>query len=236
MKVFSKIAQGLASWLNFEQRSGRESLFCESYLSHPIGQLLKYRYEGRVKAEVKHPALQMNGVPGKCPTIDFAVTGKEGKYDLVVEVKWISKSPTLMADIIADIIRLDLLLPEHSREAIIIIAGNVRSYRKLFGQKKITELPLNTKYAHFLSIDVEDKADRSALYFRHQLTPQVRALYAPVIKRFQSVEISSVIQLYRNGPFPHRATANEYMVCIWRLSPRGKKFNSADYDNMTVSI
>ena len=40
MNKYSKIADGLASWLNFELRSGRESLFSESYLAFPLGQLL----------------------------------------------------------------------------------------------------------------------------------------------------------------------------------------------------
>ena len=57
MNKFAKIAEGLASWLNFELRAGREDLFSESYLAQPLGQLIQYRYKGRVRSEIEHPVL-----------------------------------------------------------------------------------------------------------------------------------------------------------------------------------
>jgi len=37
MNTYSKIAEGLAAWLSFERRCGRENLFSEKSLAHPLG-------------------------------------------------------------------------------------------------------------------------------------------------------------------------------------------------------
>ena len=88
MNVYSKIAEGLAAWLTFEQRCGRVNLFSEASLAHPLGQLLQYRYPGRVRAEVEHPVLAtLHTQRGRKPSVDFVVDGARGLYDLVVECK-----------------------------------------------------------------------------------------------------------------------------------------------------
>jgi hypothetical protein len=128
MNLYSKIAQGLAAGLSFERRCGRENLFSEASLAHPLGDLLQYRFPGRVRAEVKHPVLaKLHTGPGKKPRIDFAVDGPEGVYRLVVEAKWASQSPTLLPDLLGDIVRLHLLLGGYANEAVLVLAGQKRA-------------------------------------------------------------------------------------------------------------
>jgi hypothetical protein len=74
VSLYSKIAEGLAAWLSYERRSGRENLFSEASLAHPLGDLLQYRFPGHVRGEVKHPVVAMfHTGPGKKPRVDFAV-------------------------------------------------------------------------------------------------------------------------------------------------------------------
>jgi hypothetical protein len=130
MNTYAKIADGLASWLTFEQRCGRVNLFSESSLAHPLGKLLQYRYEGRVRAEVEHSVLgPLKTGARQRPRVDFVVDGAGGIYDLVVETKWASASPSLLRDIIRDVVRLDLLLGVHAREALLVLAGESEALR-----------------------------------------------------------------------------------------------------------
>src|SRR6266852_4785608 len=127
MNTYGKIAEGLAAWLTFEHRCVRANLFSEASLAHPLGNLLQYRFDGRVLAEVEHSVLApLQKGRGSNPRVDFAVTGSEGIFDLVVEAKWVSNSPTLPSDCLRDIIRLDLMRRAHSREALLLLAGEQR--------------------------------------------------------------------------------------------------------------
>jgi hypothetical protein len=233
MNKFAKIADGLAGWLTFEQQCGRDLLFSESYFACAVGKLLQYRYPGRVLAEVEHPILsKLKEGPGKKPRVDFAVTGeKKGKFEVVIEAKWVSKSPTLLRDIIRDIIRLDLILPNYSKEAIMILVGNVKEIKKLFQDPTLTyENPLPTTHQQ---ISIEGH-NRNAIYFFHNLSAPRRDLYSQVLQVFRDVEISRTIQVERSGPFPRKTTTDHYEVYIWKIMPRGKKFKPEEYDELSL--
>lgn len=233
MNKFAKIADGLGGWLTFEQRCGRYPLFSESYFACAIGQLLQYCYPGRVLAEVKHPVLSdLKDGRGKKPRIDFAVTGDEkGKYDLVVETKWVSNSPSLPQDIIRDIIRLELVLPIYAKEAVLVLVGNVKRIRRLFQNPALVHEDLFRAPYHPPSIEGHNK---NAVYFLHALSPARRELYLRAVQTFQNVEISRVIQLERSGPFPRMTTTDQYVVYIWTIIPKGKKFKSGEYATMSL--
>ena len=228
MNRISKIADGLGSWLTFEQRCGRSPLFCESYLAYPLGQLLQHRFPGRVVSEVDHPVLsgEKHG-PGRKPRIDFIVTGRDSKFDLVVETKWVSKSPTLTRDIFRDIVRLDLLLPNFANEAVLILAGNVRDLRRLLGDPILQ--PEDGK-----PILVRQDYVKSSVHFFYRLSPERRGFYLKVLKTFSGVEISSTIQLLRSGPFPREAITEQYQVYLWRILPRGSKFKAKEYESGSI--
>src|ERR1700682_3344260 len=132
MNTYGKIAEGLTAWLTFEHRCGRANLFSEASLAHPLGDLLQYRFDGRVLAEVEHSVLApLKKGRGSKPRVDLAITGAEGIFELVVEAKWASHSPTLQSDFLRDIVRLDLMRA-HTREALLLLAGEQRENRRLF--------------------------------------------------------------------------------------------------------
>lgn len=214
MNIYSKIADGLAAWLTFEQRCGRVNLLSESSLAHPLGQLLQYRYEGRVRGEVEHPVLApfQTGV-GPKPRIDLVVDGAGGKYDLVVETKWVSSSPTLLRDIIRDVVRLDLLLGAHAREALLVLAGEKRKVARLFSHTQFLPHRQRLGSKHILPMGNHTKAS-----VRFVPIPQFRrSPYARVLKPFCGVAVSNSIRVERSGPFPRNANADSHEVYVWRL-------------------
>jgi hypothetical protein len=228
MNKFSKIADGLGGWLTFEQRCGRYPLFCESYLAYPLGQLLQHRFPGRILSEIDHPILSSGREsPGRKPRIDFVVTGNDRRFDLVVETKWVSKSPTLIRDIVKDIVRLDLLLPILAKETLLILAGNVRDLRRLL-QDPILQ-PQKGK-----PLLVREDYFKSAVHFFYRLSELRRGFYSKVLKVFDGVEISSTIQLERSGPFPRQTKTDQYQVYLWRILPRGNKFKAEEYESRSL--
>ncbi|HHT9116187.1 MAG: hypothetical protein HY607_04015 [Planctomycetes bacterium] len=221
MNKYSEIADGLASWLTFELRAGREALFCESYLTYPLGQLLQYQYPGRVLSEVEHPILAEDKKgPGKKPRIDFVVTGQDEKYDVVIETKWVSKSPTLLRDIIRDIVRLDLLISNYAREALLVVAGQAKEFFALFENSQFKPHPNHLSSNHILPLGNHIRAS-----VRFVPIPKFRSvLYSQVLSAFEGIEISKSIQLERSGPFPRNATTKHYEVYLWKI----RRFSEAE--------
>ncbi len=228
MNRYSKIADGLAGFLTFEQRSGRRRFFNESYLAYPLAQILNAQYPGRVLPEVVHPTLAQHKKPrGDYPRIDFVVTSRDGgPNELAIETKWISRSKHLLRDLIRDIVRLDLLMPEHTKAAIVILAGSVKSANRLFADRRIAGAgdvpkPVLTPQS--------GPKQRSRIYFHYRVTPDMKRFFETVLKDLPPVDVSRIIELNRSGPFPRGATTRHTAVYVWRITPRGDTFNAAQY-------
>lgn len=223
MNIYAQIAEGLAGWLAYEQRCGRAGLLSESSLKHPLGDLLHGHYTGRVCAEVEHPVLaSVRNKRGRKPQIDFAVSGAEGMYDLVIEAKWASQSPTLLPDILADILRLDLLLGIHARDALLVLAGERRAIEKVFSSSKFqpsTEGPrtqVGYLYGANKPILPLGEKIKSSLRFA-PVPPHRRPMYLRVLKPFVGVPVRNLVHVIRSGPFPRIANASTHQVYFWRV-------------------
>ena len=235
MNVYSKIAEGLAAWLAFELRCGRVRLFSESSLAHPLGQLLQYRYGGRVRAEAEHSALATHHTgAGRKPSVDFVVDGDGGLYDLAVECKWASRSPTLLRDIIRDVVRLDLLMGSHCRNALLVLAGEKRTIDKLFSHAQFQPHP------HLSSKTILPIGSHTKASIRFVPVPEFRrALYARALEPFRGLEISRSIRLERSGPFPRDANSKSYQVYVWRVVKHGPGptfVPETEYAELTKSV
>ena len=102
-------------------------MFSEAYLAHPLHQLLNNAFPGRVHAAVVPPVLAaQHKEAGKKPRVDFAVLSDDGPFEVVVEAKWVSESHALLRDILRGVVRLDMLMPTHAKETLLILAGQGR--------------------------------------------------------------------------------------------------------------
>jgi hypothetical protein len=217
MNKYAKIAEGLAAWLTFEQRCGRSNLFSESSLAHPLGQLLQYRFPGRVHAEVEHPILAPKHIGvGQKPRIDFAVTGEAGPFpfDLVVETKWASGSPNLLRDILRDLVRLDLIRRQHAQDALFILAGEVKAIRKLF--QAAAFLPVHGQPNSRTLLPLNPQKPSASLRFA-PVAKTRKPLYTRVLAPYRGVELSELLHLRFSGPFPRNANSTSYGIYLWRL-------------------
>jgi len=224
MNKNSKIAEGLAAWLTFEQRCGRANLFSESSLAHPLGQLLQYRYPGRVHSEVQHPVLAPSHLgSGQKPRVDFAVKDLTGEYefDLVVETKWASRSPNLLRDILRDLVRLDLMQRKHARDALFILAGEMKAIRKVFQAGAFQALPNHPNSRTLLPLNIEKPGSLRFV----SVARSRESLFARVLAPFAGMEISKSVYLRFSGPFPRSANSTSYGIYLWRLTYPSRERN-----------
>lgn len=200
--------------------------FLESYLKYPLAKILQHQYSGRVRTEVEHPVLaaQMEGA-GKRPAVDFVVEG-DGRYDLVIETKWLSKSKSLHVDLIRDIVRLDLLIPKYAVSAALVLVGKKKDVRELLNRPELQPVPGHANSKPVLPIDNEVTSVRFVKPAKHR-----RALYNAVLKKFGGMLISESIPLEGSGPFPRDARTNDYEVYVWKIRKYGPRpsFDPSDY-------
>lgn len=215
MNKYGKIADGLSSWLTFEKRCGREPMFCESYLSFPLSQLLHHQFGGRVRTEIEHPLLMRSKRQGDKPRVDFAILGNSKIFDVVIETKWISKSPYLARDMIRDMIRLSLLIPQYAYEAVLIIAGKEQDIQKLRRDSKFQpsgSMPYNN---HLLL----GERQNLRTVFRFALDdPEYRTnLYRDALEPFKDIDVPKNVRLDRDSLFPRVPNKDHYSIFVCKV-------------------
>ena len=217
MNAFAKVADGLAGWLTFELRCRRQALFREALLAHPLSQLLAAQFPGRVLTEVTHPVLaKLQLGPGRKKAVDFVVRAADGKPSAVVETKWASSSPTLLRDLLRDIVRLDLLVPSVAQEGLLVLAGVKRDLDRLFASPAFLPHPAHLGSKTLLPVGSHGKF---SVRF-HPASAFRRRFFGRVLQPFADIPVSSSIVIERSGPFPRDANLEHGEVYIWRLRKR----------------
>jgi len=108
-EVFQKLSEALPAWLSYQLMCGRKTLFSESYLAQPIGEVLRLEHNGDVHAEYDHPTIVSPG-RGRPRQIDYVLLGEyKGYLSAGLEVKWVGNSPLSKQRLVDDLLRLECL-------------------------------------------------------------------------------------------------------------------------------
>ena len=210
----NKFAKAITAWLTFEQLCRRETLFCEAYMSYPIGQFLTTRYGSKLRGEFVHPILaELKKGPGDKPRIDFVVLEDNDICSLVLETKWISSSNNLPRDIIRDLIRIELMVHGYNSEGWFILSGKAKSFNTLISDKRILGKDGDPKSKPILPFfDTNSGSIRlnPPAKFRYELLKES-------LQPFIGIEISNSIRVTKFGPFPNEYKLNEYLTFLWRI-------------------
>jgi len=158
----------------------------------------------------------VNSSSGRRPSIDFFVPKGTTNGAVAIETKWVSKSPTLLRDILRDIIRLDLLLPKHADDALMILAGKRDDCEKLFSSKRFARERINMPP---ITILPTGRKSKSTLRFEKPALWR-SDLYCSALQPFIGCKVSREITVFLSGPFPREALKRDYIVYIWRLVHR----------------
>lgn len=151
----------------YEYHNFRAQLFSEKYLTTPIGNILAGIYNQNVVAEFNHPVLQSHkkGL-GRPPQIDFVI--REGdNIKISVESKWLNKTQIGVADIIWDMIRLEIIAEKYDAKCYFVLAGPKAKLQQLFASDRYLERRPDDKTRPVLRLQKKVKNRQLGLIVNH---------------------------------------------------------------------
>jgi hypothetical protein len=223
MNIGRRLAEGVGSWLRFEQLCGRGELFSERYLATPIGQVLLGNGL-RVTPEYVHPVLSLHtSGRGKRPAIDFvARTNDETAIRVAIETKWIGNTIPKFDDVLWDLIRLALIVRSESAQAYFLLGGTSASLAKFLATEPFTTSATNGSKKFLLRIG-DDQATTARLRQNinsvpiSPIVPAWRLRIAGLLSSYQSLVVPNTITTQLTSRFPDTAKTEQYQVIVWRV-------------------
>jgi hypothetical protein len=212
MNTPAPIVEAVGAWLHFEYRCGRRSLFSESYLSFPLGQVLRGQFGRSVRPEFAHPLLERAG-PGDKSRIDFAVVNESNEPVLAIELKWLASPAAQLPLILRDLVRLELLAYEYGTRCFFLLAGPVKAFNSLFNltvfrsQKNLNQVHPIMPHTHGATRKVVVKG----------VPPSRKSLMTKVADVFIGGEIPRSLLVSRVEPYPRTPRSDEFVVYGWRV-------------------
>lgn len=221
MKHPLSITEALEYWLNFEALCKRYELFCEAYMAYPIGQYLRERYSNNLRTEYPHPIMeQLKTGSGDKRRIDFVVVGEKNKQtqktsiELALETKWCSGKKFNLANIIKDIVRLELIANEYNASCYFILAGRKKHLQRVF---KMKQFGGDGDTNNLLAIGSE----KSSILKIYPPPNMRKKILKNALKPFRSLKIANTIKINRLKPYASDETSiDKILVYGWRIVKR----------------
>ncbi len=224
MKNPRSLVEAVGSWLFFEDKCRRDSLFCEKYLTFPVGQLLKARYGEAVRSEYEHPILSAShSGPGDKPRVDFVVLNQNGDIDIAIETKWLRSGMYLLPGVLRDLVRLELLANEGASTAF-LMAGKQRSFNSLYNSHPFQGHPEHPQSRPIIPFD----HNGTRVLRLHPAPAYRRSLFERTLEPFEGRKIATAFKLTRTLPFPRGIPSYQFVVYGWRISSFGEKRETFD--------
>jgi|GEM_PF-4238787 len=212
-----KLLKTISYWLNYEKLCQKESLFNEKYISYPIGQFLRSRFTKGLHTEFMHPYLKSKPTGSK-PKIDFVVVEKIAqicKIKIAIETKWISGSPSLIKDIVRDVLRL-ALVAEHEDNATcyLIVVGKYNDWKnKIYNNKSFYRVTQRER-KELLNLGSPGHSNFSPLN-ESKLFKNI--VFEVAEKLDCKKKLPEQIRVTHYGMFPNNPSKNEYVALGWRI-------------------
>ena len=223
MKHVTILAQAVGAWLQYEFACNRSNLFNERYLSVAIADALYAMHKDEVRSEYLHPVLAPHkSGPGRRPEVDFATVRKYPEVTSVVESKWVGSEGLSAADVLWDLLRLELIAHDSRVPAYFVMAGRRKHLEKFFQSKAFSGSPTSAgKFRYLL------KLDRRPIGAIRVDSPNDdrRAIFAKLFHDYQEVSFSSRISTSVPAKYPEVCPMYQYQAYAWCVvSPDAPRF------------
>lgn len=222
MKPVTILAQAVGAWLQYEFACNRSNLFSERYLSVAIADALNAIHKDEVRSEYLHPVLAPHKTgPGRRPEVDFATIRNYPAVTSVVESKWVGSDGLSPADVLWDLLRLELIANASKVPAYFVLAGRRKHLETFFRSKGFSGEPTaQGKHRHLLKID-----HRSAGIRVDSPNDDRREMFRKLLRDYQNVSFSSRISISSPAIYPEDCPQFQYQAYAWRvLSPAVSRF------------
>ncbi|WP_448140400.1 hypothetical protein [Sphingopyxis fribergensis] len=220
MDYVKVLTGGLSAWLDFERACARSSMFDEKYLKGPVGQILSARTGLRVEAEYKHPVLakSMSG-PGRRPAVDFVVRDPDKKIVVAVETKWAGATVPSPADILWDIVRLELIASQENARCFFLLAGTRQKLESIFMHPQFSDAAGAVPRRPILRHDNNVRHMTPLVPVVASRNAMVKRMFTPYRDRVFAEKVIS----RRTAPVPLTCRPREYQVFGWEIVPAGTR-------------
>ena len=222
MKPVTILAQAVGAWLQYEFACNRSNLFSERYLSVAIADALNAIHRDEVRSEYLHPVLAPHKTgPGRRPEVDFATIRHYPAVTSVVESKWVGSGGILAADVLWDLLRLELIANASNVPAYFVLAGRRKYLEKFFASKAFSGNPTaQGKYRHLLKLDHRPTGIRI-----DSPNDDRREMFRKLFHDYQTVSFPSRISTSTPALYPEACPMFQYQAYVWRvLSPTVSRF------------
>lgn len=223
MKHVTILAQAVGAWLQYEFACNRSNLFNERYLSVAIADALYAMHKDEVRSEYLHPVLAPHkSGPGRRPEVDFATVRKYPEVTSVVESKWVGSEGLSAADVLWDLLRLELIAHDSHVPAYFVMAGRRKHLEKFFQSKAFSGSPTSAGRFRYLL-----KLDRRPIGAIRVDSPNDdrRAIFAKLFRDYQEVSFSSRISTSVPAKYPEVCPMYQYQAYAWLVvSPDTPRF------------
>jgi len=227
LKNVTMLAQAVGAWLQYEFACNRSNLFNERYLSVAIADALYAMHKDEVRSEFLHPVLAPHKTgPGRRPEVDFATVRKYPEVTSVVESKWVGPEGLAAADVLWDLLRLELIAHASHVPAYFVMAGRRKHLEKFFHSKAFSGSPTSAgKYRYLLKLD-----HRSVGAIRvDSPNEDRRKIFAKLFYDYQKVSFPSRISTSVPAKYPEHCPMYQYQAFAWRVpSPDAPRFLPRD--------
>jgi hypothetical protein len=198
-------------------------LFNERYLSTPISNALHSLYKEQVRAEYLHPILApVKTGPGRRPEIDFALVRDFPNVSCVLESKWVGSNSLTAADILWDLLRLELVAHNTKAPAFFVLAGRRKHLESFFQSRAFMgEITSRGKYRRLLKLDRRRNGN-----IRVDTPNKDRAaMFKKLFIDYQGVSFSSQITTSSPQRYPENCPMFQYQAYAWQvLAPPVPRF------------
>lgn len=221
------LAQATYHWLRYQSLCGRSELFCEAYLSQPIGEYCLSLGPLHFEAESNFAEAYQTGAKRR-RALDFAVFNRAtGGIQKVmtdaIETKFVTARRTFTQEIYDDLFRLLWFQPTREPDGCrrwLVVAGykkNIDSEKFLGNKVQIGRGAGKTKRLAFRGLLSTDLNNHTRSKPMHGATPELRSLWVNAAQSFRQIELPDSITVRLGGRAPSNPRPAEPCCYVWEV-------------------
>lgn len=221
------LAQTVYHWLKYQSHCNRSELFCEAYLSQPIGEYCLSLNPECFEAEWPFPKVYQNGTRRR-RSLDFAVFGPPmvGQQKVMIhaiETKFVTAKRTFTQEVYDDLFRLLWFQPtrEPSRcRRWLVVAGykrNISGNNFLANKVQLGTgrgKPQVHAFRGLLSADLNNHTRKKPI---HAARPELRARWVDAAQNFGQKTLPDHITVRLAGRAPSNPRPTEPSCYVWEI-------------------
>lgn len=221
------LARTVVHWLEYQRLCERSDLFCEAYLSQPIGEYCLAQKPIHFEPEIEYPP-SYQPTTGRRRSMDYAIYGKSPPFvqnvlHHAIEAKFVTANRIFTQEIFDDLYRLLWFEPTRAPTACrrwLLIAGYAKNITGKKGLGANVQLgsgrgkPKVPAFGRLLPTQVNNPSTTKPV---HDSCPEVRQLWCEAARAFGQTSIPDTISLRLRARYPNKPRHTDALCLVWEI-------------------